>query len=342
VTFTLPLDNFAGSTVNGTVNRTSPEFVHNLALNKAAKQNSTSSGAVVSRAVDGNTNGVSNPGSVTHTAPAVDVISWREVDLGQKANIYEINFFNRTDCCSDRLKDYELIVSDEPFTNGIPASATKYPQASIGGFPTVITVDRTGRYVRIHLTKPNIALSLSEVEVIGAETALPVHLISFSGNTENGINHLNWVTTEEVNVDRFEIERSSNAYDFIQIGMKQAANTTGTHQYFYVDERPLPGKMCYRLKNIDLDGTYTYSRIQQLSVDMAPEAYLYPNPAKNKLMLKGFFSADVTFKIVGLNRQTRTVSLSNNSIDVFRLADGVYVLQIVDQGQTLNVTFVEQ
>jgi hypothetical protein len=68
----------------------------------------------------------------------------------------------------------------------------------------VITVDRTGRYVRIHLTKPNIALSLSEVEVIGAETALPVHLISFSGNTENGINHLNWVTTEEVNVDRLK------------------------------------------------------------------------------------------------------------------------------------------
>lgn len=106
---------------------------------------------------------------MTHTALTSE--PWWDVDLQNVASISSVKVFNRTDCCTDRINNSYLLVSDTPFTStGLAAGraqagVSSYPIASISGSLS-IPVNRTGRYLRIQLAGSNF-LSLAEVQVIG-------------------------------------------------------------------------------------------------------------------------------------------------------------------------------
>jgi hypothetical protein len=144
----------------------------NLAQGRTATQSSTygpTTGA--SNAVDGNTDGSYWDGSITHTN--LDANAWWQVDLGASAAVGSISIWNRTDCCPQRLNDYWVFGSDTPFgPSDTPATLqsragtwsshqTGYPNPS-----TTITLNATGRYVRVQLSGTNY-LSLAEVQVYG-------------------------------------------------------------------------------------------------------------------------------------------------------------------------------
>ncbi|MCP3920428.1 MAG: hypothetical protein GY711_33285 [bacterium] len=82
----------------------------NLALTGTATQSSLGFGGVPERAIDGNTDGTYNNGSVTHTADLSD--SWWEVDLGGTFSIGEVRLYNRLDCCWLRLSNFRVAVFD--------------------------------------------------------------------------------------------------------------------------------------------------------------------------------------------------------------------------------------
>ncbi len=143
-------------------------IVENVALGKPATQINTGYGGEASRAVDGNTNGSWGNNSVTHTNNNAE--SWWQVDLLAIEDISYINLWNRTDCCSNRLSDYYVLVSDDPFistdltTSINQAGVTSFYFAGNAGSPTVVNVNTSGRYVRVQLSNYN-PLSLAEVEV---------------------------------------------------------------------------------------------------------------------------------------------------------------------------------
>ncbi|MFG3690810.1 alpha-L-fucosidase [Micromonospora sp. NPDC047740] len=149
-------------------------FDYNLALGKPTSQKSLYQGSNGNpeRAVDGNTNGVWSGGSVTHTAQP-ESEAWWQVDLQQSYQIGEIALWNRTDCCSTRLSNYYVFVSDTPFTSDSVAGTLAQPgvrafhHPETAASPTRIPVGMTGRYVRVQLTSASDPLSLAEVEVFG-------------------------------------------------------------------------------------------------------------------------------------------------------------------------------
>ncbi len=150
-------------------------ILYNLALGSPATQSSTYGGAVASRAVDGNNDGVFGDGSVTHTNG--DLHAWWQTDLGSVQSITSIQLWNRVDCCGDRLRNYYVFVSDEPFTSTDLNTTINQPgvwnayMAAQAGSPTTIAVNRTGRYVRVQLAGTNY-LSLAEVQVWGDQTTI--------------------------------------------------------------------------------------------------------------------------------------------------------------------------
>jgi hypothetical protein len=157
--------------------------VTNLALGKIATQSSTFPGystAVAASAVDGNTDGNFFDGSVTATNP--DMNAWWQVDLGASATVSSVVVWNRTDCCSSRLSDFWVFLSDTPF---LPTDTPATLQNRAGTFAshqtpgptlsTTITVTAPGdagglaaqgRYVRVQLAGTDY-LSLAEVQVMG-------------------------------------------------------------------------------------------------------------------------------------------------------------------------------
>jgi alpha-L-fucosidase len=148
----------------------------NVALGKHATQKSLYQGSTGNpeRAVDGNTDGVWRNGSVTHTAQP-ETEAWWQVDLGRSYPLSEIALWNRTDCCSDRLSRYYVLVSDQPFTSDSLQATLSQPgvrafyREETAGRPTRFPLGLTGRYVRVQLTSTSNPLSLAEVEVLAAQ-----------------------------------------------------------------------------------------------------------------------------------------------------------------------------
>ncbi len=142
-----------------------------LALGKTATQSSTYPGNVgASAAVDGNTDGDYFDGAVSHTND--DTNAWWQVDLGASNTINLITIWNRTDCCSIRLSDYWVFVSDTPFDESDTPTTLQNRSGTWGGHQTTMpspsTVIETGgvqgRYIRVQLSSTNY-LALAEVQV---------------------------------------------------------------------------------------------------------------------------------------------------------------------------------
>ncbi len=145
----------------------------NLALAGTASQSGTMWNAEADRANDGITNGnFWGANSVTGTQWGVQ--PWWQIDLGQSAQLQQINIWNRTDCCAESLSNYYVLVSENAFGDATldellaDANVTTLQQNEAAGAPTEITTNATGRYVRIQLQGAGI-LSLAEVEIFGGD-----------------------------------------------------------------------------------------------------------------------------------------------------------------------------
>ena len=133
----------------------------NVAKGKPAKQSSQYGNYEASRAVDGNINGHSSRGSITHTKNGPN--PYWQVDLVGTYRLDEIKIFNREDCCKDRLKNFEVIIKlngVEVWTysdrNSIP------PRISTLTVPSVL-----GDSIVVKLPGQNRVLTLAEVEAYG-------------------------------------------------------------------------------------------------------------------------------------------------------------------------------
>jgi len=147
----------------------------NLATSGTATQSTTYSTFVASKAIDGNTSGNWGAGSVTHTDTGSQ--PYWTLDLGAVKNIDTIRLWNRSDCCSSRLVNFHVFVSDTAFT-GISVANSQAQSGVLdsynsgtAGATTDMKINRTGRYVRVQLantaTDGENVLSLAEVEVYG-------------------------------------------------------------------------------------------------------------------------------------------------------------------------------
>ena len=113
---------------------------------------------------------------------------------------------------------------------------------------------------------------------------LPIELLSFTA-VLNGSSSvlLNWATATEINNKQFDIERSSNGIDFesiASVAAKGNKNGTSVTSYSYIDDAPLQGISYYRLKQIDLDGTFKiYKTVSVETVRNSKVLFsVFPNP----------------------------------------------------------------
>ncbi len=126
----------------------------------------------------------------------------------------------------------------------------------------------------------------------GCDQDLPIELSSFSASPKNDIIILNWETISEKNNYGYEIERSvfhafsdnsnNEKGEWSKIGNIQGAgNCNSVSKYSFTDKNPMEGKLSYRLKQIDFDGKYKYSKEIEINYEPVKEYVLeqnYPNP----------------------------------------------------------------
>lgn len=111
---------------------------------------------------------------------------------------------------------------------------------------------------------------------------VPVELTAFTALTKNNGVSLSWVTATELNNAGFEIERKQEKTSWNKIAFIEGhGTTTSPNRYSYYDGNLSSGKYSYRLKQIDYDGSYEYSKVVEASIGLPSEFGLsqnYPNP----------------------------------------------------------------
>jgi uncharacterized repeat protein (TIGR01451 family) len=199
----------------------------NLARGRTATQSSTGWGGTPDRAVDGNADGDYYNNSVSHTL--YEQYPWWQVDLGRIQWLDAIRIWNRTDAYPERLSNFYVFVSDAPFASTNPDTLKADPNvwhyhvSGQGGRPTMVTPNRSGRYVRVQLAGTNYLL-LAEVQVYGhpaevkdatgnrqwpterptalGDDAFQVKLPDGTDQTVDGHLQWAWTATNGIQVDR--------------------------------------------------------------------------------------------------------------------------------------------
>jgi hypothetical protein len=132
-------------------------------------------------------------------------------------------------------------------------------------------------------------LTFSKLKMlINFNTETPVELFSFNATLVDDKVKLNWTTATETNNSGFEIQRLQDSKieklkDWETIGFVPGyGTTTEPKSYSFIDENTTAGTYKYRLKQIDFDGSFTYSNEIEVIVDFTPKEFVlyqnYPNP----------------------------------------------------------------
>lgn len=165
------------------------------------------------------------------------------------------------------------------------------------------------------------------VNAIGSEV-LPVSLSSFEVQKNDGAAELIWTTASELNNAGFEVQHSSDAKNFESIGWVDGNGTSTNTNTYSFNARPEPGKNYYRLKQIDHDGQFTYSK--PVMTVLATDYKVFPNPTSGIVKLHFNSSTDKSVKVY--NATGDLVSIRNlaedNQIDLSAQPAGIYLVQI--------------
>lgn len=168
------------------------------------------------------------------------------------------------------------------------------------------------------------------------EDPMPVTLASFNTTAEGRAIHLTWVTTSEVNTEAFEVQHSTSGKNWNILGtVKAKGESSAVISYGFIHPYPQNGNNLYRLKMIDSDNTFAYSKINSVSLT-ATDIALSPNPA-NEFVNVGADAKDIT--VFGADGKTvGSFTPKTGQIDVRNLSKGIYLFRITRQDGTLRFT----
>ena len=185
-------------------------------------------------------------------------------------------------------------------------------------------------------------------------TALPISLIFLTGIHNRNLNTilLSWATAQELNSKVFIIQRSNdNGHTFTDIGSVNANGATSrTSNYGFTDLAPLQGANLYRLKEVDIDGTYQFSKVILINIGIKNNGFysIYPSPAHDFTYLNSTnsLSRNISVQLVDeagrvLNNQRFLIDNNHPSrIDLRGLGKGVYFVRINENGVTATQKIV--
>lgn len=186
---------------------------------------------------------------------------------------------------------------------------------------------------------------------------LPVTIVEFKGNiTSDAIAKLNWSVTNEININHYDLERSTNGSEFSKVAQVNAINASSSSAISNYNANDnvagLNGIIYYRLKIVENDGTIKYSNVINFKLSQSTRTVvsLYPNPAVNNFTVKITSPKDETVQVrvfdmlgkVLLSQQsTIVVGINNLSFNnISKLSTGTYTVQIIMSNQVFTEKLV--
>lgn len=179
---------------------------------------------------------------------------------------------------------------------------------------------------------------------------LPLIVNQFNGNYSDGIIQLGWSTYSEINIEHFDIERSTDGANFRQIGKINTASgqLNSNASYNYLDITAQRGTNYYRLAMVDNNGNYTYSKTIMVNVDIKGISVMivYPNPFSKRVQIRvnSDKAEKVAINIINSNgilmsSQDAQTQVGDNNININKvdaLPGGIYYIEVVSSTRSLK------
>lgn len=168
---------------------------------------------------------------------------------------------------------------------------------------------------------------------------LPIELLAFQvAARPEKTALLTWVTATEINSDRFDVERSSDAQNWTKIADTLAAGFSNVEVvYVMKDAEALIGQSYYRLKLWDNDGSFVYSQVRQVNFEskgIYPASAVYPNPNRGQFILllgNTDIENDVAiYNSLGQLVERWSVIANSTSFNIQGLSAGTYMLRVTN------------
>ncbi len=169
---------------------------------------------------------------------------------------------------------------------------------------------------------------------------LPVHLVDFSAYKNNGHAVINWITTDEINLKNYQVQRSDDGLQYYVIGTVIPRNLSNRQQYDFTDAKILNEVTYYRLRSEDMDGKYKLSQVLTLRNNYLADAQLsVTNPARDRIHLTatnitGVYEFTLS-TLAGQIMQQGSVRIAPGGIDIpltSNVTNGLYILHIKRNG----------
>lgn len=171
---------------------------------------------------------------------------------------------------------------------------------------------------------------------------IPVELLSFAGSVSGGTVKLNWATATETNNFGFEVERNNGNGIWEKAGfVKGKGTTTERNDYSFTDEGIPAGKYQYRLKQMDNDGTASFSEVVNIDLTLPDKFALdqnYPNPFNPSTIIRFSLPVSEMVSLVVYNSSGEKVETLLNKqmeagyhsllFDASRLSSGIYLCEL--------------
>lgn len=186
--------------------------------------------------------------------------------------------------------------------------------------------------------------------IIVNNSVLPLSLLQFTGKKQADIILLDWVTASESQLNRFEIERSSDGFAYEKIGVIAAIGNSNTNKaYSFTDAKPLSKLNYYRLKMIDNDGKFSYSNVIAFAGNQSKGiivSNVKPNPFTETINLNIVLQQTQLLNIQLIDMSGRVVLTrdiqakeGNNDIrfdGLGNLSEGIYFIKIITPDAVLQ------
>jgi hypothetical protein len=182
--------------------------------------------------------------------------------------------------------------------------------------------------------------------VVTSSPAVPVNFSAVSASKKENAVTVNWNVASQVNVKRFSLEKSSDGSSFTEVTSVEAKH--GQTSYSAKDTKPFIDINYYKVKAIDNDGSFKYSKTIVVTTKAKNELMVYPNPARAAVTVSHPSSNDKSvIKIVSAGgRRMMTYNVAGNAtqslIDVSKLTSGNYLLIYDDGKSSLTTKLVRQ
>lgn len=169
---------------------------------------------------------------------------------------------------------------------------------------------------------------------VASSATLPVKLVSFAAKTANNTVMLSWITSEEINAEVFEIEKSVDGLHWSKVGEVAAkGNTSSTSDYSFSDDIKNGSSFTYRLKMVDLDAKFEYSPIVKVTLNgvITSSIKTYPNPATDFFAVAGVATGS-QMQVINMNGSVVKMIngyVANAKVSLSGLSAGNYVVKVI-------------